>query len=83
MFNRLLGAFGVGGPGADTVLSTPTVLPGGRLVGQVNLAGGTRDAAAPSQAAAISSAVSSGTEVTMTSVVQVPLVGCWWRRTCR
>ncbi|MFD0256745.1 sporulation protein [Kitasatospora indigofera] len=41
VFKKLLGALGVGGPGVDTVLSTPVVLPGGLLQGQVNLTGGT------------------------------------------
>ncbi|MFF4381702.1 sporulation protein [Kitasatospora sp. NPDC001547] len=44
VFKRLLGALGVGGPSVDTVLSTPTVYPGGAVHGQVNLVGGDRDA---------------------------------------
>ncbi|MEV8095695.1 sporulation protein [Kitasatospora sp. NPDC085879] len=44
VFKRLLGALGVGGPTVDTVLSTPTVRPGGTIHGQVNLVGGERDA---------------------------------------
>ncbi|MFD7639716.1 sporulation protein [Kitasatospora sp. NPDC059795] len=44
VFKRLLGALGVGGPGVDTVLSTPAVQPGGTVHGQVNLVGGEREA---------------------------------------
>ncbi|MFD5433258.1 sporulation protein [Kitasatospora sp. NPDC127067] len=44
VFKRLLGALGVGGPTVDTVLSTPTVHPGGTVHGQVDLVGGSRDA---------------------------------------
>lgn len=44
VFNRLLDAIGVGGPSVDTVLSTPTVRPGGTVTGHVNLVGGSRDA---------------------------------------
>ncbi|WP_405012461.1 sporulation protein [Kitasatospora sp. NBC_01539] len=44
VFKRLLGALGVGGPTVDTVLSTPTVRPGGSVFGQVNLVGGEREA---------------------------------------
>ncbi|MFJ1756319.1 sporulation protein [Kitasatospora sp. NPDC088134] len=44
VFKRLLGALGVGGPTVDTVLSTPAVLPGGTVHGQVNLVGGEREA---------------------------------------
>ncbi|MFD9130388.1 sporulation protein [Kitasatospora sp. NPDC059571] len=44
VFKRLLGALGVGGPTVDTVLSTPTVYPGGTVHGHVNLVGGDREA---------------------------------------
>ncbi len=44
VFKKLLGALGVGGPGVDTVLTTPVVQPGGALHGQVNLTGGTVEA---------------------------------------
>ncbi|MGW6915105.1 sporulation protein [Kitasatospora sp. NPDC054939] len=42
VFNRLLGALGVGGPGVRTVLDTPVVRPGGAVEGRVELAGGSR-----------------------------------------
>ncbi|MEU7903958.1 sporulation protein [Actinoplanes sp. NPDC049118] len=42
-FKKLLGAFGVGGPSVDTVLSDPNTRPGARLVGRVNLVGGSHD----------------------------------------
>jgi sporulation-control protein len=41
----MLGAFGVGAPSVDTVLTTPRVRPGGTLAGQVRLKGGDFDAA--------------------------------------
>ncbi|MGW4897615.1 sporulation protein [Kitasatospora sp. NPDC004240] len=44
VFKKLLGALGVGGPGVDTVLSTPVVQPGGTLQGTVELTGGTVEA---------------------------------------
>ncbi|MFJ2780857.1 sporulation protein [Kitasatospora sp. NPDC087315] len=44
VFKRLLGALGVGGPRVDTVLSTPTVRPGGQVLGRVELVGGGHDA---------------------------------------
>lgn len=44
VFKKLLGALGVGGPTVDTVLSTPSVQPGGMIQGQVNLVGGTQEA---------------------------------------
>ncbi|WDZ82814.1 sporulation protein [Micromonospora cathayae] len=43
MFKRMLGAFGVGGPSVDTVLSNPSTRPGLVLGGQVNLTGGSHD----------------------------------------
>ena len=42
-FKRMLGAFGVGGPSVDTVLSDPNTRPGAPLTGQVNLIGGSHD----------------------------------------
>ncbi|MEU1883957.1 sporulation protein [Micromonospora sp. WMMD987] len=39
----MLGAFGVGGPSVDTVLSNPNTRPGLLLDGQVNLTGGSHD----------------------------------------
>lgn len=44
VFKRMLGAFGVGAPSVDTVLSTPRVRPGGTLAGEVRLKGGDFDA---------------------------------------
>ena len=44
VFKRMLGAFGVGAPSVDTVLSTPRVRPGGTLAGEVRLKGGEFDA---------------------------------------
>jgi sporulation-control protein len=43
VFKKLLGSLGFGGPTVDTVLSTPTVTPGGPLQGQVYLQGGGSD----------------------------------------
>src|SRR4051812_32771963 len=43
VFKKLLGSLGIGGPTVDTVLSTPTVTPGGPLQGQVYLKGGGSD----------------------------------------
>jgi sporulation-control protein len=40
----MLGAFGVGAPSVDTVLSNPNTRPGLPLAGQVNITGGSRDA---------------------------------------
>jgi sporulation-control protein len=44
VFKRMLGAFGVGAPSVDTVLTTPRIQPGGMLSGEVRLAGGDFDA---------------------------------------
>jgi sporulation-control protein len=44
VFKRMLGAFGLGGPSVDTVLSHPGAQPGAPLTGQVNLVGGSSDA---------------------------------------
>ncbi|WP_214107465.1 sporulation protein [Acrocarpospora catenulata] len=44
VFKRMLGAFGVGAPSVDTVLSTPRIQPGQTLTGQVRLSGGDFDA---------------------------------------
>ncbi|MEV4804468.1 sporulation protein [Nonomuraea sp. NPDC049421] len=44
VFKRMLGAFGVGAPSVDTVLSTPRTQPGGTLDGEVRLKGGDFDA---------------------------------------
>ena len=43
VFKKMLGAFGVGGPSVDTVLSNPNTRPGLPLTGQVNLTGGNHD----------------------------------------
>ncbi|QDY09360.1 sporulation protein [Micromonospora sp. HM134] len=43
VFKKMLGAFGVGGPSVDTVLSNPSTRPGLTLTGQVNLTGGSHD----------------------------------------
>src|SRR5262245_36506343 len=43
VFKKLLGSLGIGGPTVDTVLSTPTVAPGGPLQGTVHLKGGGSD----------------------------------------
>nr|BFE68620.1 hypothetical protein GCM10020092_019210 [Actinoplanes digitatis] len=43
VFKRVLRAFGVGGPTVDTVLPDPTGRPGGRLTGEVRIAGGDYD----------------------------------------
>ncbi|MFE9201348.1 sporulation protein [Micromonospora sp. NPDC007230] len=43
VFKKMLGAFGVGGPSVDTVLSNPNTRPGLTLGGQVNLVGGSHD----------------------------------------
>jgi sporulation-control protein len=42
-FKKMLGAFGVGGPSVDTVLTEPGGRPGGTLTGHVNLVGGSHD----------------------------------------
>ncbi|MGW0805989.1 sporulation protein [Nonomuraea sp. NPDC002799] len=44
VFKRMLGAFGVGAPSVDTVLSMPRTKPGGTLEGEVRLKGGDFDA---------------------------------------
>ncbi|MET7334961.1 sporulation protein [Nonomuraea sp. NPDC005650] len=44
VFKRMLGAFGVGAPSVDTVLTTPRIRPGGTLSGDVRLKGGDFDA---------------------------------------
>ncbi|MEV0594506.1 sporulation protein [Nonomuraea cavernae] len=44
VFKRMLGAFGVGAPSVDTVLTTPRIQPGGMLTGEVRLTGGDFDA---------------------------------------
>jgi sporulation-control protein len=44
VFKKMLGAFGVGGPKVDTVLSQPGAHPGAPLTGHVNLVGGSTDA---------------------------------------
>ncbi|NLU78476.1 sporulation protein [Micromonospora sp. HNM0581] len=43
VFKKMLGAFGVGGPSVDTILSNPGTRPGLMLGGQVNLTGGSHD----------------------------------------
>jgi sporulation-control protein len=43
VFKKLLGAFGVGGPSVDTVLSNPNTRPGLTLEGQVHILGGDHD----------------------------------------
>lgn len=43
VFKKMLGAFGVGGPSVDTVLSNPNTRPRVTLSGQVNLTGGSHD----------------------------------------
>jgi len=43
VFKKLLGAFGVGGPSVDTVLSNPHTRPGLTLDGHVNITGGDHD----------------------------------------
>ncbi|MEV0809167.1 sporulation protein [Micromonospora sp. NPDC050200] len=45
VFKKMLGAFGVGGPGVDAVLSNPNTRPGLTLGGQVNLTGGSHEVA--------------------------------------
>ncbi|MFI5935120.1 sporulation protein [Actinoplanes sp. NPDC051494] len=42
-FKKMLGAFGVGGPSVDTVLSDMNTRPGAPLTGHVNLVGGNHD----------------------------------------
>ncbi|MFB9445618.1 sporulation protein [Dactylosporangium vinaceum] len=44
VFKRMLAAFGVGGPGVDTVLDTLEAQPGGFIDGQIHIQGGDRDA---------------------------------------
>ncbi|MFU8875700.1 sporulation protein [Micromonospora sp. SL4-19] len=43
VFKKMLGAFGVGGPSVDTVLSNTNTRPGLTLGGHVNLVGGSHD----------------------------------------
>ncbi|QOC91516.1 sporulation protein [Micromonospora craniellae] len=43
VFKKMLGAFGIGAPSVDTVLSDPGTRPGSVLTGQVNLTGGSQD----------------------------------------
>jgi sporulation-control protein len=43
VFKKMLGAFGIGGPSVDTVLSDPDTRPGAPLTGHVNLTGGSHD----------------------------------------
>ena len=43
VFQRVLRAFGVGGPTVDTVLTDPATRPGGTLHGEVRVAGGEYD----------------------------------------
>lgn len=45
VFKKLLGALGIGGPSVDTVLAQPQVRPGGSLVGEVHLTGGSQEVA--------------------------------------
>ncbi|MFC5291092.1 sporulation protein [Actinokineospora guangxiensis] len=45
MFKRMLSAFGVGGPTVDTVLDSPTAMPGQVVTGRVSIQGGSNDAA--------------------------------------
>ena len=40
VFKKMLRSLGVGGPSVDTVLTTPTVQPGGSLTGEVRVTGG-------------------------------------------
>ncbi|MFD5830746.1 sporulation protein [Lentzea sp. NPDC060358] len=44
MFNRMLSAFGIGGPSVDTVLDSPHAVPGQPVTGQVRIRGGSSDA---------------------------------------
>lgn len=44
MFNRMLSAFGIGGPSVDTVLDSPHAVPGQSITGQVRVQGGSSDA---------------------------------------
>jgi len=44
MFNRMLSAFGIGGPSVDTVLDSPHAVPGQPITGQVRIQGGSSDA---------------------------------------
>jgi sporulation-control protein len=44
MFNRMLSAFGIGGPSVDTVLDSPHSVPGQTITGQVRVQGGSSDA---------------------------------------
>jgi sporulation-control protein len=44
MFNRMLSAFGIGGPSVDTVLDSPHAVPGRPITGQVRIQGGGSDA---------------------------------------
>ncbi|GAB2857321.1 sporulation protein [Lentzea nigeriaca] len=43
MFDRMLSAFGIGGPSVDTVLDSPHAVPGRPITGQVRIEGGSSD----------------------------------------
>ena len=43
VFEKVLRAFGVGGPAVDTILTNPSTHPGGTLQGQLRIAGGNHD----------------------------------------
>ncbi|MBB5866963.1 sporulation-control protein [Allocatelliglobosispora scoriae] len=43
VFKKLLGSLGIGGPTVDTVLTSPSTQPAGRLTGNVHVRGGGRD----------------------------------------
>lgn len=43
MFKRMKDALGVGGASIDAILDSPSIVPGGRLSGQVHITGGDRD----------------------------------------
>jgi sporulation-control protein len=43
VFGRVLRAFGIGGPTVDTVMPDPVAAPGGKLTGEVRIAGGDHD----------------------------------------
>lgn len=45
VFEKVLRAFGVGGPAVETVLATPDAYPGGELLGAARLTGGEYDVA--------------------------------------
>jgi sporulation-control protein len=71
VFKKLLGSLGIGGPTVDTVLSTPTVDPGGSLQGHVHLKGGGSDTDIES-IALILTATSAGTTF---NVAHIPVAG--------